>query len=294
MLPGQQGFRPIIRIQIGIGARMAGPDRRESGFAAAMGMLEVIYHSSVRSIRKTHGNAMIGLVLNIVQTVLLVVVFYVMFTLFNIRGAAIRGDFLLYIMTGIFLFMCHIKAVAGVLSAEGPASPMMKHAPMNILVSITAAALGALYIQVLSLVVVLFIYHVAFSPITIHDPAGAFGMLLAAWFSGVGIGMVFMALKPWMPDLVQVTSQIYMRANMVASGKMFVANNLPGFMLVFFTWNPLFHAIDQARGYTFINYTPIHSSATYPLYFGLACAVLGLMGTFYTRQRASISWQGRQ
>jgi ABC-type polysaccharide/polyol phosphate export permease len=75
---------------------------------------------------------------------------------------------------------------------------------------------------------------------------------------------------------------------------MFVANNLPAFMLPLFSWNPLFHAIDQARGYTFINYNPIHSSSTYPLYIGLACIVLGLMGTFFTRQRASISWQGKR
>lgn len=273
---------------------MAGMKRQKPGLSAVFGLVEVIYHAAVRSVRKTHGNAFMGLVLNIIQTVLLVAVFYAVFSFFDIRGAAIRGDFLLYIMTGIFLFMCHIKAVAAVLGAEGPASPMMKHAPMNVIVSIAAAALGSLYIQILSLVTVLFVYHVAITPITVHDPLGAMGMMLAAWFSGAGIGVVFMALKPWTPDLVQVSSQIYMRANMIASGKMFVANNLPGTMLVLFIWNPLFHAIDQARGYTFINYVPMHTSPMYPVYFGLACLMVGLMGTFFTRQRASISWQGRR
>ena len=264
---------------------------RDSG-ALALG--EVIYHSAVRSLRKNHRNALVGLALNIFQTVLLVVVFYAMFSLLQIRGAAIRGDFLLYIMTGIFLFMCHIKAVSGVLQAEGLGAPIMKHAPMNILVSIAAAALAALYIQVLSLVVLLFVYHVAFTPITIDQPVGAMGMVLVAWFSGVGVGMVFLALKPWAPDLVQVTSQIYTRANMVASGKMFVANSLPAFMLPLFSWNPLFHAIDQARGYTFINYQPMHTSVAYPMWVGLACVMLGLMGAFYTRQRASLSWEAKR
>ena len=260
----------------------------------ALALGEVVYHSAVRSVRKSHRNAVVGLALNIFQTVLLVVVFYFMFSLLDIRGAAIRGDFLLYIMTGIFLFMCHIKAVSAVLQAEGLGSPIMKHAPMNILVSIAAAALGALYIQVLSLLTVLFVYHVAMNPITIDQPVGAMAMVLVAWFSGVGVGMVFLALKPWMPELVQVTSQVYMRANMVASGKMFVANSLPAFMLPIFSWNPLFHAIDQARGFTFINYQPMHSSAFYPLWVGLACVMLGLMGAFYTRQRASISWEARR
>ena len=267
-------------------------DRRHG--SGALALAEVVYHTAVRSVRKSHRNALAGLFLNIFQTVLLVLVFYALFSVLNIRGAAIRGDFLLYIMTGIFLFMCHIKAVSAVLQAEGLNAPIMKHAPMNILVSIAAAALGALYIQVLSLFVVLFGYHVAITPITIDDPVGAMGTVLLAWFTGVGVGMVFLALKPWIPDLVQMTAQVYMRANMVASGKMFVANSLPAFMLPLFAWNPLFHAIDQARGYTFINYEPMHSSLSYPLVVGGVCATLGLMGAYYTRQRASISWEARR
>lgn len=267
-----------------------GRSHRHGAFALA----EVTYHAAVRSVRKSHGNALVGLFMNIFQTVLLVVVFYLMFSLLSLRGAAIRGDFLLYIMSGIFLFMCHIKTVGAVIATDGLGAPIMKHAPMNILVSIAAAALGALYVQVLSLVAMLAVYHLAVTPVVIDQPVGAMGMVLAAWFSGVGVGMVFLALKPWMPDFVQISSQIYMRANMIASGKMFVANLLPAFMLPLFDWNPLFHAIDQARGYTFINYQPMHTSTTYPLWVGLACVALGLMGAFYTRQRASISWQAKR
>ncbi len=265
-----------------------------SGGHGAFALAEVIYHAAVRSVRKSHGNALVGLFMNIFQTVLLVVVFYLMFGLLNLRGAAIRGDFLLYIMTGIFLFMCHVKTVSAVLSTDGLGAPIMKHAPMNILVSIAAAALGALYIQVLSLLAVLAVYHLAVNPVVIDRPAGAMGMVLAAWFSGVGVGMLFLALKPWLPDLVQIVAQVYMRANMIASGKMFVANLLPAYLLPLFDWNPLFHAIDQARGYTFINYQPIHTSASYPLWVGLGCVALGLMGAFYTRQRASVSWQAKR
>lgn len=268
--------------------------RPRTSLQIGLAMAELTFHAAVRSIRKTHGNAIIGLMMNIAQTVMLVVVFYAMFSILGMRGAGIRGDFLLYIMSGIFLFMCHIKALAAVVGSEGPSSPIMKHAPMNTLVAIASAALGALYIQVLSLVVVLFFYHTAWTPLEVHNPVGAFGMLLLSWFSGVAIGMVFLAIKPWAPDFVQLTSQLYMRANMIASGKMFVANNLPGFMLPYFDWNPLFHTIDQARGFAFINYNPHYSSITYPLYVSIACLMIGLMGEFYTRKKASLSWGARR
>ncbi|MEM1432246.1 MAG: ABC transporter permease [Pseudomonadota bacterium] len=270
----------------------ATPPRTRSRSVFQLG--ELIYHATVRHVRKDHGNAVIGLLLNMMQTVIFVLAFYFMFSVLGLRGMAIRGDFLLYIMTGIFLFMTHTKAMGAVIGSEGPTSPMMKHAPMNTLIAISSAALGALYIQILSMVVILWIYHAAFQPISIHDPVGAMGMVLLAWFSGVAIGMVFLALKPWMPDVVKVTSSIYSRANMIASGKMFVANAMPGYILAFFTWNPLFHAIDQARGYTFLNYNPHFSNITYPIVLSLVLMFIGLMGEFYTRKHSSISWMAKR
>lgn len=263
---------------------------KQSSLSSAVAILELIYHSTVRQLRKNHGNAVVGLLTNMMQTVVLVAVFYVMFSLLGLRGSAIRGDFLLYIMSGIFLFMTHSKAMGAVVGSEGPTSAMMKHAPMNTAVAITSSALSSLYIQVLSVIVVLFIYHVAFTPVVIFDPIGAFAMLLLSWFSGVAVGMVFLAIKPWFPTFTGLGSSIYARANMIASGKMFVANQTPGSVLILFTWNPLFHCIDQARGFVFVNYTPHHSSIEYPLYVSLGLIMIGLLGEFYTRRHASISW----
>ena len=261
---------------------------------SALQLADLVYHGTVRHLRRDHGNAVVGLLMNILQTVVFVMAFYFMFSLLGLRGTAIRGDFLLYIMSGVFLFMTHTKALGAVVGAEGPASPMMKHAPMNPVVAVASAALSALYIQVLSMVVVLWVYHAAFQPIEIHAPAGALGMVVLSWFSGAAIGLVFYALKPWLPDVVRVVSQVYSRANMIASGKMFVANAMPGHILVFFTWNPLFHAIDQARGFVFLNYNPHFSSVTYPLAVSLGLLFLGLMGEFYTRRTASLSWGARR
>lgn len=270
------------------------PEVRKTQARTAFGLLELIFHASVRNVRKTHGNAIIGLLLNMTQTILLVAVFFFMFDVLGLRRNAIRGDFLLYIMSGVFMFFTHTKAMGAVVGSEGPTSPMMKHAPMNTVIAISAAALSALYIQVLSAAVVLYIYHAAFVPITIYDWTGTIGMLLLSWASGVAIGMVFLGAKPWAPEAVGLVAQIYQRANMIASGKMFVANTLPGYMLAMFDWNPLFHTIDQARGFIFINYNPHYSSISYAVKVTLVCLMIGLMGEFFTRRRASLSWTARK
>ena len=264
--------------------------RRDTVLTRAFTLAELVYHSTVRNIRKGHATGLRALLMNILQSVIFIGAFVVMFTFLGLRGSAIRGDFILYIMSGIFLFMTHVKALGAMVGAEGPASPMMKHAPMNTAIAMLSAAMGSLYIQFLSVVIILFGVHVLWHPIEIQNAGAAFGMFMIAWFTGAAIGTVLLAMKPWAPNFVQILNSIYSRVNMIASGKMFVANTLPSTMLAFFDWNPLFHCIDQARGFVFVNYNPHHSNWEYPLLFGVVALLVGMMGEFYTRRNTSASW----
>jgi ABC-type polysaccharide/polyol phosphate export permease len=262
--------------------------------ALIFGMLEVTYHATVRKVRKTHGNAVIAIGMSLLQSVLFVAAFYFMFTLLGTRQAAVRGDFILYLLTGIYLYLVHIQALQEVMKSEGPTSPMMQHAPMNTLVAILSSAFSVLYVKTVSLLVILFVLHTVIEPVVLHDWSGAFMMYFLAWGLGASIGLILLAAKPWAPDMVNIVQMVYVRANMIASGKMFLANMLPGFMLALFDWNPLFHVIDQARGFTFVNYFPHYTNWEYPLYAVLALLMLGMMGEFYTRKRASASWDARR
>jgi len=266
----------------------------KSTLHSAITIAELIYHATVREVRKGHGNAFVALALNILQAMIFIATFYIMFSLLGLRSAALRGDFLLYIMSGIFLFLTHIKTLGAVAGAEGPSSQMMKHAPMNTVISISAAAIGALYVQLLTLFIILFVYHVAVTPYEIDRAGEAFGMVLLSWFVGVALGLIMLSVKPWFPTFTAQFVTIYQRANMIASGKMFVANALPNKMIALFSWNPLFHTIDQSRGFVFVNYVPRNSSVDYPLTVGIVLIVIGLMGEFYTRRHASVSWGARR
>jgi ABC-type polysaccharide/polyol phosphate export permease len=65
-------------------------------------------------------------------------------------------------------------------------------------------------------------------------------------------------------------------------------------MLSLFDWNPLFHSIDQARGFAFINYNPHFTSWGYGVTVSVILVLLGLMGEFYTKRRVSLSWNARR
>ncbi|QFQ87805.1 ABC transporter [Paracoccus kondratievae] len=266
------------------------PRRSRNMVEAAFTTLALIYHVTVNNLRKGHRSAVMVLLMTVIQAIAMIAGFYLIFAVMGVRSAPIRGDYIVYIMSGIFMFMAHTQTMAAVSASGNPSNPMLKHGPMNTAVMITATALAALYRQTFSAVVVLAGYHYMIQPIHLDDPLGCYGMLLLAWFSGCCVGLIFLAIRPWSPQTAQVLTQFYQRLNMVFSGKMFVANMMPNFLLHMFSWNPLFHVIDQTRGFAFINYSPRNSSLDYPIYAALTLLMIGLMAEFFTRKAASISW----
>lgn len=268
--------------------------RRRTNLEVLFSLAELTYISAVRKVRQSHANALVGLLMNIFQAAMFVAAFYLMFALLGAMGAAVRGNFILYLLSGIYLYLTHIKALGAVAGAEGPASPLMQHAPMNTLVAILSSALSVLYQQTLAILVILFFIHTLIEPVYIHNWHGALAMYLLAWFSGVAIGLVFLGLKPWLPDVASILQQIWSRANMIFSGKMFVVNALPSDQVKVFAWNPLFHAIDQSRGFVFANYFPRYTNVEYPFYLCCALLLIGFLAQHVTRMYASESWSARR
>jgi len=134
--------------------------KQRSSIGSALNMSRLIFHSVVRKIRQSHRVPLMSIFSSILQTVMFVLAFLLMFDMLGMRGAAIRGDFVLYIMSGIFLFQVHTQSLGAVSGAESSASPMMQHAPMNTIISICAAAISSLYTQVMALSCILLVYYV--------------------------------------------------------------------------------------------------------------------------------------
>ncbi|WP_134679478.1 ABC transporter permease [Paracoccus ravus] len=263
--------------------------RNRNMLEAAFTTFALIYHVTVNNLRKQERNPIIGLVMTVLRGVTMIAGFYLFYAILGIRGSPIRGDFVLYIMSGIFMFQTHTTAIGAVAGAGSPINNMTKHDPLNTAVLMSAAALAALYRQTIAAFTILAIYHYFIEPVHIEKPIACYGLLLLSWFSGCCIGLLFLSLRVWWPQGGLVATNVYQRLNLVFSGKMFVANTLSTAMLHTFSWNPLFHIIDQTRGVAFINYSPRNSSLTYPLYCMAALLMIGLMAEFVTRKSISVS-----
>lgn len=257
---------------------------------AAFNTLVLIFHQTVYNLRKSDRSPIWGLVTVMMQSMVMIAFFMVMFYIMGVRRSPVRGDFMIYIITGIFLFMTHVSAVGAVSGSGSINSAMTKHDPISSVVLLVSAALAALYKQVLSMIILLTLYTTLVTGVSVENWRGCLGMLLLAWFWGCCVGLVFLSIRPWWPKGAAVITMMYQRLNMIASGKMFLANTIPAFMLPYLSWNPLFHIIDQSRGYAFINYNPRNTNLDYPLICCVVVLMVGLMLEFVTRNSVSISW----
>ena len=118
--------------------------RNRNMVEAAFTTLALIYHVTVNNLRKGQRNALVGLLMTVMQAIAMILGFYLIYAIVGVRTSPIRGDFIVYIMTGIFMFMAHSQAIGAVSGAGNVNNQMMKHGPMNTAVLISAAALATI------------------------------------------------------------------------------------------------------------------------------------------------------
>ncbi len=253
---------------------------------SSLAFMDTMYVSIVREFRSETGGSMLGFVSALIRPLFLFAIFWVLYEFIG-RSALIRGDFLLFMMTGIFLFLAHIQAVQTLKGVGHASSGMIFYAKTSTLLNILTSALNQLYILILSVIVIMGCAYLLRGHLEVYEPGRMILPFFLAFASGLAVGLLFLALTPLAPGIIPMLFQFYRRAQMFTSGKMFLANLLPADLLPFFTWNPLFHSIDQARGHAFINYTPRNTSIEYAIYFTLAAFAIGFVIEFAMRARES-------
>ena len=265
----------------------------KSMFQASMAFMELLFHSIVRDIRTSSGNAVLGLALVILQSLLMLAIFFALFSVLGMKSALIRGDFVIFLLTGIFLFLTHNKAVSSAQGALAPIGGMTLHAPISTPLNILSAVIASLYTQLLGFSLILLVVHILRGGLEFYHPTGLIFPFFMAWASGVAIGLMFGALRPFAPKFIPMLALLYRRANMITSGKIMPVNYMSASMVAWFDWNPLFHTIDQARGAAFVNYFPRHTNMEYPVYLSLSLIMFAMMVEFWLRKNMSSSWGKR-
>ena len=181
-------------------------------------------------------------------------------------GAKIRGEFGFFVLTGIALFMLHNKVFQAV-SSMSKGDPMMPVLSISRGMMICGSILHVVYMQTCVTAIFFAVMCIIYQTIPVQDWSGIAYcyVLVIAW--SIAVGLFFLSIQPLAPVIIPKIAQMYRRIGMITSGKM-IPGNMMGMMGRFhgiFIMNPLFHLIDQTRGFTFQHYNPFISSLTYPI-----------------------------
>ncbi|MEL6234383.1 MAG: ABC transporter permease [Pseudomonadota bacterium] len=255
----------------------------------ALRLLEVVSATTVHLIRKQTGRSAIGFLSTLGRPLALLATFYAIIEFMGVRGLAIRGNTLTFLLTGILCFLVHSDTVQKVTMAIKRAKSMLHHAPASIFVYVMAQALVALYTNLLAGLLIWLIAEASGFGLGIRNPSGLLLPYFLCWASGLGIGLILLVLGHITPTVSEMIAVIYTRIQFFTCGKFWAANIMPAGLVEYAVWNPLLHTIDQMRGAAFINYTPMHSNMTYPLVFTGIVLFAGFTLEFWVRQRFSLS-----
>ena len=250
------------------------PVRPRHIIASLCDSLDIVTQAAIRDVVRSGPGLTRAIAQSVVQTVLLVGSFFVMSGALGLSGPAIRGDLLIYLMTGVFLFNLHARTIMAVLASEGSTSEIRMYRASPLLMTI-GSAIGALYVQIITALLLLFAYHVFWKAIDLRPLMNGLTLLGILWIGSIGAGQVLLAVKKLAPRLAMSLAQAWTRVAMLTSGSMFVANALPAKFIPLVSWNPLFHVIDQMRGAVFVNYSCQVSSPTTPAIAALCAIIAG-------------------
>ena len=203
--------------------------------------------------------------------------FLAAYELVGLFRPAIRGDVVVFLLTGILLFQLASRARSAADLTGGGA--FLWHQPVQPALVVWSGALAALYVSVTAMALILTGAALIRGAPPLHDPAGLAAPLLLAWGFGVGSGMVMSGIARYAGG-GQLLGMAWQRAMFLTGGIFFLAAAVPGWMRPWFDWNPLFHIIDAMRAAAFVNYSGGDTSLTYA-----AWCVAGLLAVGHALER---------
>lgn len=231
-----------------------------------------IFYYSVALVRKQSGSTSWGFLITIFEYSYNFLIILLIMLIVRSMGGVIRAPFLLYVLTGVSIFLIHNKIIGSFLDADSN-KPLLPVLSVGNSVLIWGEFLQSVYMQVIVSLIFLTIIIFTTGTFRVADPLLAIWVFMMALAYSVALGALGFALMPLQKRVVKRVFAVYRRLGIIFSGKMIPGNLATGTSIfAFYRINPLFHIIDQFRGAMFENYHPHNSNLAYP--FTAICLML--------------------
>lgn len=228
----------------------------------------------VRSLREETGGAAIGFLRGVLMALVFCLAFYFLMTIFGLGGLTVRGDLMVFILIGVGFFFAMKFTMTAAMKAMQSSWKMAAHPHISPILLVYADSLGVFYNWFLAIVIIFIGNSLVTGHVELQNPIMFFPIFFITWLTGMGVGMILGFLIFYF-SWFMIIKRVLFKLMFFTSGKFTNANLLPMSLIDIFTWNPLFHLIDQMRQAAFVNYTAHHTNMVYPI---ICCFVLLLAG----------------
>jgi len=226
----------------------------------------------LREMGSTYGDSPGGYVWAIVQPLGMIAILSLGFSLL-VKSPSLGTSFILFYATGFLTYDMYNQIMKKVGDALKYSKPMLAYPRVNWLDAVLARfALNVLTLSTVFCIVIMGILFVIETRTVILIQPILLGLAMCAFF-GLGVGMVNCQLEGLFP-VWRVIWKIFSRPMFIASGVLFIYEDMPPIVQDILWWNPILHASGLLRTGFYPNYYASYVSLEYG--FGLA---LGLIAT---------------
>lgn len=251
------------------------PQRPRAPARRSFGSFRAISALILREMATRYGNSPGGYVWAILEPIGVIVVMAMAFSLL-IRNPPLGNNFILFYATGFMPFQVYQSVSFMASSALNFSRPLLQYPAVTWVDAVMARIiLNALTGVLVTLIVLSGILVVTDSKVLLDLPPVLNAMLLAI-LVGAGVGTLNCVLFGLFPVWSQIWA-VLNRPLVIASGVIFLFDDLPPVVQDILWWNPLVHIIGEMRVGFYPTYRADYVSLALPAFFGVITLFFGVL-----------------
>ncbi|WP_425102304.1 ABC transporter permease [Tropicibacter sp. S64] len=254
---------------------LAAPQRPRAGTVRSFGSFRAISALVLREMATRYGNSPGGYVWAILEPIGAIVVMAMAFSLL-IRNPPLGNNFILFYATGFMPFQLYQNIAQTTAHTITFSKPLLQYPAVTWVDAIVArVVLNALTGILVTLIVMFTLLLVTGTMVLIDLPPVVYAMFLSILL-GAGVGTINCVLFGMFPVWIQIWG-VLNRPLVIASGVIFLFDDLPPLVRDILWWNPLVHIIGEMRVGFYPTYRPDYISLLNPALFGVTTLFFGVL-----------------
>ncbi|MGR3608783.1 MAG: ABC transporter permease [Sulfitobacter sp.] len=241
----------------------------------SLASLRTISALILREMASTYGRSPGGYAWAILEPALGVTLMVVIFST-GFRSPPLGTNFAIYYASGLLPFIMFNSTAAKVQQSINYSRQLLAYPRVTFMDALLARLFLNILTQAMVGVMIFSFILIVYDTRTILDIPRLLNAYAMAIGIGFGIGVlncVFISRQAVWQNIWSVIS----RPLVFVSGVIFLHDRIPEPFSTWLEWNPLVHAIGEARKAFYYSYRGAYVDYSYPYFFALICTVLGLL-----------------